>query len=97
MTEAICDRLNHRVLPPSHNPLLDIQSDASGFTVRYQHKPYVFTHEDVVQLPVPNTTAEHLAALATEGTSHLTTLEVEVEETVGQSAFCCRELSHTGR
>ena len=106
MTEAICDRLNHRVLPPSHNPLLDIQSDASGFTVRYQHKTYVFPREDVVQLPVPNTTAEHLAAwigdqlvaaLAAEGISHLTALEVEVEETVGQSAFCRRELSRAGR
>lgn len=106
MTKVICDRLDHRLLLPSHNPLLDIQSDASGFTVRYQHKTYVFPREDVVQLPVPNTTAEHLAAwigdqlvvaLAAEGTSHLTALEVEVEETVGQSAFCRRELSSAGR
>jgi 6-pyruvoyltetrahydropterin/6-carboxytetrahydropterin synthase len=102
MMKAICDRLDHRVLLPSDNPLLDIGSDAAGFTVRYQQKTYLFPREDVVQLPIPNTTAEHLAAwigdqlvaaLAAGGASHLTALEVEVEETVGQSAFCRRELS----
>ena len=106
MMESICDRLDHRLLLPSHNPLLDIRSDASGFTVRYQHKTYVFPREDVVQLPIPNTTAEHLAAwigdqlvaaLAAEGASQLTVIEVEVEETVGQSAFWRRELSSAGR
>jgi len=105
MTKAICDRLDHRMLLPSDNPMLDIQSDESGFTVRFQHKTYVFPREDVVQLPIPNTTAEHLAAwigdqlvdaLAAEGASHLTALEVEIEETVGQSAFCRRELSRPG-
>ena len=106
MMKSICDRLDHRLLLPSHNPLLDIRSDASGFTVRYQHKTYVFPREDVVQLPIPNTTAEHLAAwigdqlvaaLAAEGASQLTVIEVEVEETVGQSAFWRRELSSAGR
>ena len=106
MMKSICDRLDHRLLLPSHNPLLDIHSDASGFTVRYQHKTYVFPREDVVQLPIPNTTAEHLAAwigdqlvaaLAAEGASQLTVIEVEVEETVGQSAFWRRELSSAGR
>jgi len=106
MMKSICDRLDHRLLLPSHNPFLDIRSDASGFTVRYQHKTYVFPREDVVQLPIPNTTAEHLAAwigdqlvaaLAAEGASQLTAIEVEVEETVGQSAFWRRELSSAGR
>ena len=106
MMKSICDRLDHRLLLPSHNPLLDIRFDASGFTVRYQHKTYVFPREDVVQLPIPNTTAEHLAAwigdqlvaaLAAEGASQLTAIEVEVEETVGQSAFWRRELSSAGR
>lgn len=106
MMKAICDRLDHRMLLPSHNPLLDIQSDASGYTVRYHHKTYVFPREDVVQLPIPNTTAEHLAAwigdqlaasLAAEGAAHLTALEVEVEETIGQSAICRRELNRAAR
>ena len=29
MMKAICDRLDHRMLLPSDNPLLDIQSDAA--------------------------------------------------------------------
>ena len=103
MMKVICDRLDHRMLLPSRNPLLDIQSDTAGYTVRYQHKTYVFPREDVVQLPVPNTTAEHLASwigeqlaasLGAEGAAHLTALEVEVEETTGQSAVCRRELNH---
>lgn len=102
MMKAICDRLDHRMLLPTDNPQLDIRADASAYTVRYQHKTYVFPREDVVQLPIPNTTAEHIAAwigdrlteqLAAEGADHITALEVEVEETPGQSAVCRRELS----
>ena len=102
MMKALCDRLDHRMLLPSNNPLLDIRSDAGSYTVKYQHKTYVFPAEDVVQLPIPNTTAEHIAAwiadrlaedLAADGADHLTALEVEVEETPGQSAVFRRELT----
>ena len=106
MMKSLCDQLDHRMLLPSHNPLLDIQSDATGYTVKYQHKKYVFPREDVVQLPIPNTTAEHIAAwigdqlaadLAREGADHVAALEVEVEETPGQSAVCRRELNSGAR
>lgn len=101
MTKVLCDRLDHRMLLPSDNPLLDIRADDAAYTVKYRRKTYVFPREDVVQLPIPNTTAEHLAAwiadrlaeeLPAAGGAHLTALEVEVEETPGQSAVCRREL-----
>ena len=106
MMKAVCDRLDHRMLLPTDNPRLSIAADDVGYTVRYQHKTYVVPREDVVQLPVPNTTAEHLAAwigdriaeeLAAVGAFHLTALEIEVEETPGQSAVYRKALKAGAR
>ena len=97
----ICNRLDHRMLLPTNNPLLDISLDDKSFTVRYQARTYVFPREDVVQLPIPNTTAERIAEwiagqieadLRKRSLNGLQVLEVEVEETFGQSAFFRKEL-----
>lgn len=97
MMRAVCDSLDHRLLLPTQNPHLSITHDATSYQVRYRHKYYVFPREDVLQLPIPNTTAECLAEwigqqlwarLQQAGGGHLTALEVEVEETTGQRAFC---------
>ena len=99
--KSICDPLDHRLLLPTNNPLLTIESDSTSYTVRYQHKIYVFPREDIVQLPLPNTTAEKLAewfggqletVLQANGATNLTAIEVEVEETFGQSAFFNKDL-----
>ena len=58
---AICDRLDHRMLLPQANPLLELITGDTSVTVRYKQKTYVFPREDVVFLPIPNTTAERLA------------------------------------
>lgn len=100
---AICDRLDHRMLLPTGNPHLTITSDDTSYTVRYQHKTYVMPREDVVHLPIPNTTSECLsrwlgeqliADLQTQGHSlaGLRAIEVEIEETIGQRAFCRLDL-----
>jgi 6-pyruvoyltetrahydropterin/6-carboxytetrahydropterin synthase len=102
LMKGLCDRLDHRMLLPANNPLLKIDSGPDGFTVRYGNKKYMFPGEDVVQLPVSNTTAERLAewlcgeletALRAAGAAQLTAIEVEVEETFGQSAVYRKELS----
>lgn len=99
--KVICDRLDHRMLLPTGNPLVQIDSDAASFTVRTGSKTYVFPREDVVQLPIPNTTAEQFAQwiaaelereLRARGAANLTALEIEVEETFGQSAFFRKEI-----
>ena len=99
---AICDRLDHRMLLPRDNPRLSVSEEGSSLFVRYCEKTYMFPREDVVVLPIPNTTAEMLAqwiggeieaVLRERGAKNLTTLEVEVEEVFGQSAFARRELS----
>ena len=102
LLRGICDRLDHRMLLPRDNPRLAVAEDGPGIVARYREKTYVFPREDVLILPVPNTTAEMLAQwiagevetdLRRQGATHLTTLEVEVEEVFGQSAFCRRALT----
>jgi 6-pyruvoyltetrahydropterin/6-carboxytetrahydropterin synthase len=93
---TICDQLDHRMLLPQNNPLLQMSIDAVSVTVRYKQKTYVFPREDVVLLPILNTTAELLAWwIATQLEADIRAqagmvehLEVEVEETFGQSATC---------
>jgi 6-pyruvoyltetrahydropterin/6-carboxytetrahydropterin synthase len=100
---AICDRLDHRMLLPTANPLLEIVHAPPSYAVRFRNKQYVFPEADVVQLPIPNTTAEclgrwigdeMLSALRASGadTAGLRALEVEVEESFGQRASFRREL-----
>jgi len=100
---AICDRLDHHMLLPTGNPLLEVSFAPPSVTVQYGSKRYVFPEEDVIQLPISNTTSENLArwigdeilaALRERGAdlSRLRALEVEVEESFGQRAFCRREL-----
>ncbi len=98
---TICDRLDHHLLLPTGNPIIEITQDATSYLIRQGEKRYVIPKEDVVQLPIPNTTAELLARwiseqlvawLAETGVTGLTALEVEVEETFGQTATYRHEL-----
>jgi 6-pyruvoyltetrahydropterin/6-carboxytetrahydropterin synthase len=95
-----CGQLDHRMLLPTENPHLTVEVRDGAVTVRFRDRVYQFPESDVVLLPVPNTTAEMLARyLAGRLRSHpliaaapnLEVLEVEVEESFGQSA-CCREV-----
>ncbi len=94
--KRLCDTLDHRMLLPTRNEQLDVASEAGEVTVRYNGKRYVFPAEDVVLLPVTNTTAEMLAAhlceqlkdaIGREAVERLTSIELEVEESFGQSAI----------
>src|SRR5207248_6102295 len=92
----LCDEIDHKVLLPLDNPKIQIAEDGGSVKVAYEGKPrYVFPRNDCALLPVPNTTAEMLAQYlagrvrqeltASDGVE-LTAVEVEVEETSGQSA-----------
>ena len=94
--EALLAELDHRVLLPASNPDLEIESSSGQVEVRHVSRRYVFPESDVVVLPVPNTTSEKLAEYLggrLEGrlreirAGKIRHLEVEVEETPGQSAF----------
>ena len=95
MMKKICDELDHRVMLPLHNPLIELEQREDSISVRYKHRRFLFPREDIVLLPIPNTTAEmlaqHICGRALEelhalGVSHLSWIEIEVEESAGQSA-----------
>jgi 6-pyruvoyltetrahydropterin/6-carboxytetrahydropterin synthase len=95
---ALCNEIDHKVLLPLENPRLRIAERGDSITVAYDERPrYLFPTRDCALLPVPNTTVEMLARhLAdrlhaklretSDEASRLTAIELEVEESVGQSA-----------
>jgi len=95
IVRAKVDQIDHRVLLPTRNPKLAFR-EADGMTyVEYLGKQtYQFPTSDCAMLPIANTTAEMLAEwFAREVTeelhaagSRIDMLEIEVEESAGQSA-----------
>jgi 6-pyruvoyltetrahydropterin/6-carboxytetrahydropterin synthase len=96
MARRLVDTIDHKVLLPTLNPKLSYREEGDRLAVDYFGKPtYVFPRGDCALLPIPNSTAEMLAQylgskvrqeLALGGYTHLTSLELEVEENYGQSA-----------
>lgn len=92
----LCGEIDHLVLLPLESSRIGVVED--GETVRVAvdgQQRYVFPRRDCALLPVPNTTVEMLARLLadrlraeleTAGAPGPTVVEMEVEETFGQSA-----------
>ena len=96
MMKQLCDELDHRMLLPEQNSRIMIEAEGANITARYKDRQYSFPRQDVVLLPIPNSTAEmlarHICRRAVEhltacGHTHITAIEVEVEESPGQSAI----------
>ena len=89
------EHVDHRVLLPTSNPKLSYREEQGLTCVDYGGEPsYRFPTRDCAMLPMANTTAELLAAwfaervradLAERG-ARIHRLEIEVEESPGQSA-----------
>jgi 6-pyruvoyltetrahydropterin/6-carboxytetrahydropterin synthase len=96
IVRGLADEIDHKVLLPTENPKLAYRTEGDILHVDYFGKPtYVFPRSDCALLPIQNSTAEMLAQylavrlrteLEREGHTHLTLLELEVEESIGQSA-----------
>jgi 6-pyruvoyltetrahydropterin/6-carboxytetrahydropterin synthase len=106
LMKRVADELDHRMILPRDNPLIEVQlQDDGGVIVRAQRRWYRFPQADVVILPLPNTTVEmlarHLCGRLREelrslaDATHLTAIEVTVEETFGQEAAYREELRQT--
>ncbi|HEY0753224.1 MAG TPA: 6-carboxytetrahydropterin synthase [Ktedonobacteraceae bacterium] len=96
ITREICRRLNHRFLLPLHNSHLQISEQESGWEIRFGTKHYLFPREDVIALPIDNSTAERLAEyicqelrreLTAHHTANLQSIMVGVEEAPTQMAY----------
>jgi 6-pyruvoyltetrahydropterin/6-carboxytetrahydropterin synthase len=96
IARRLVDQIDHKVLLPTLNPKLAFREEGDRLAVDYFGQPtYVFPKRDCALLPIPNSTAEMLAQylgtqmreeLAAGGYTHLTSLDLEVEENYGQSA-----------
>lgn len=97
IARQLVDEIDHKVLLPTQNPKLSFREENGRLAVEYFGEPaYVFPRRDCALLPIPNSTAEMLAQylclrvrdeLVRGGYTHLTQLELEVEESFGQSAI----------
>jgi 6-pyruvoyltetrahydropterin/6-carboxytetrahydropterin synthase len=96
ITRHLVDEIDHKVILPTLNPKLAFREDGDRIAVDYFGRPtYVFPRTDCALLAIQNSTAEMLAQylgtrvrdeLKRSGYTHLTLLELEVEENYGQSA-----------
>lgn len=96
IVREVCDELDHRLLLPEQNELLEIEERGNSLFLKTpDNDEFMFPRKDVLLLPLPNTSAERLAIYLTHRIHHLVRerfqfsfpkLEIEVEETPGQCA-----------
>jgi 6-pyruvoyltetrahydropterin/6-carboxytetrahydropterin synthase len=89
--------VDHRVLLPTENPKLRLMEEGDYLSVHYSGaRQFLFPRSNCALLPISNTTAERIAEylahrlradLAGEGLGAIEALEVEVEESPGQSGY----------
>ena len=97
VARAVCEELDHHFLLQRESAVLRVAEHADGWEiVAPGDRRYVLPKEDVLALPIDNTTAERLAewfhgriaaALGAEGAGNVRRLRVEVEEAPGQSGW----------
>jgi 6-pyruvoyltetrahydropterin/6-carboxytetrahydropterin synthase len=90
----LCDQLDEHWLLPGEHHELAIEEDSDHWDVRYRERHYRAPKEDVIVLPINNTSAENLAAwvggelkrrlVARFPDVPFEEVEVSVEETSGQ-------------
>jgi 6-pyruvoyltetrahydropterin/6-carboxytetrahydropterin synthase len=96
---SILDGLNERFLIPGEHPRLRVtDSGEDSVEIRYGNKRYIIPKEDVVILPINNSSAENLASWIldrleekicdTVDKNRLRSIAVSVEETPGQRGTC---------
>lgn len=95
IVERLVGRLDHRTLLPGESDEIEVRREDGSVRALRGDLEYRFPERDVVVLPVDNTTAERIAGhlarrLAAEleeaGAAGLRRVEMEVEESFGQSA-----------
>ena len=94
----LCDEIDHLVLLPTESDRIQVKEEGETVHVAVDGRPrYVFPRRDCALLPIPNTTVEMLAEmlidrlrgeLTAAGGTGVTAIEMEVEESFGQSATC---------
>jgi 6-pyruvoyltetrahydropterin/6-carboxytetrahydropterin synthase len=87
----LCRRLDSRTLLPAESPGVTWSREGGAVAVRFGARRYLFPEDDVLVLPLANTSIELLARFFWDELaghlrgSRIATLAVAVEETAGQS------------
>ncbi len=90
--KARLDQWDERVLLPARHPDMKIREDIPSLHVNFRERYYVFPTNEVVLLPVTNTSVEQLSRLLAEDFARafqsyqVSQVRVPVEETRGQAA-----------
>jgi len=97
LVKKICDALDHRTLIQTQSPVLQVVRREREIEVRYRRQKLILPKQDVLLLPLANTStellAEHVAGrIRSEvrkgfGGAKIRCLEVGVEEARGQRGF----------
>lgn len=103
LIKSLCDELDHVTLLPRDNPHLRVEVFEDRVEARHDDGSwFCFPRRDVRVLPIPNTSTEmlsrHLARRILAAlperipSARISAIEVQVEESVGQSGICRLEL-----
>ena len=94
LVRALCDELDEHLLIPGQHPVLTVEPKGEHCEIRYRERYYLIPKDEVVVLPISNSSAENLAAWfgrtlcdrITERWPELVVnqMSVGVEETPGQ-------------
>jgi 6-pyruvoyltetrahydropterin/6-carboxytetrahydropterin synthase len=97
VVKRICDALDHRTLIQTGSPVIDVRERAHEVEVRYKKQKIILPRQDVILLPLANTStellAEHVANQIRQKVrrifprTQIRYLEVGVEEARGQRGF----------
>ncbi len=100
VAKRICQRLDEKTLIPARSDCLHIQDEGDQLLVRYERDEFRFPKSDVLLLPIVHSSAEELARylvgevrreLQADGIEPVGAIQVGVEETPGQAAYCREE------
>jgi 6-pyruvoyltetrahydropterin/6-carboxytetrahydropterin synthase len=92
----LCDALDHKFLLQRPSPLLRVTELPDGWELQAPGRRYVLPREDVLPLPITNSTAEQIAGwlhgrlceeLRALGVTTLETVTIGVEEAPGQAGW----------
>ncbi len=97
LVKQVCDALDHRTLIQTASPALRVQGRPSEVEVRYKKQKLILPRQDVILLPLVNTSTELLAEYVAAQIrrrvrrrfpgAQIRFLEVGVEEARGQRGF----------
>ena len=102
ITKAVADQLDHKFILQRDSRVLAIRESERHWQVQFGDRPaYSFPKNDVIALPIDNSTAERISEwmaaqicveLTAKAALNVAEVEVEVEEMPGQSASFRRPL-----